>query len=359
VRIAFVDHYVHDHLSGRASTVSGAERQQWLLGRALAAQGWSVVFGVDRGLPPGDRTRYDGVEFVGIGGGSTLANWRRFLASEQPDWSYWRGAYHLLGPAMELAKQSGAKTIFAAAFDSDVIPTRALSFRRRLWPLFAWALARTDRIFVQHGGQLANLRAPWRSKARIVYSIAGGPSAAKPHAQRCAYVAWVGMLRQPKRPDLLLEIARKATDVRFVVCGAPSSHRSPAGYGERMAEALRTCPNIEYLGQVPPEQAHAVMADASVLLSTSDEEGFPNTFLQAWSCGTPVVSLTVDPDRMIEQCHLGGVVGTPESAVVTLQELLASPERRDAIAARAMRHVAAVHSEESVTAAFHQAIRTA
>lgn len=315
------------------------------------------MFGVDRGLRPGDRTRYDGVEFVGIGGGSTLANWGRFLFSERPNWSYWRGAYHLLGPAMELAKRSGAQTIFAAAFDSDVIPTRALSYRRRLWPLYAWALARADRIFVQHGGQLESLRVAWQSKARVVYSIAGTSTAAKPHSKRCPYVAWVGMLRQPKRPDLLLEIARRTPDARFVVCGGPSTHRSPPGYGDRIVEALRTCPNIDYLGQVPPEHAHAVMADAAVLLSTSDEEGFPNTFLQSWSCGTPVVSLTIDPDCLIEQRRLGAVVGTVENAVVTLRQLLASPERRDAIAARGLRHVAAAHSEESVTAAFHQAIR--
>jgi selenophosphate synthase len=36
--------------------------------------------------------------------------------------------------------------------------------------------------------------------------------------------------------------------------------------------------------------------------------------------------------------------------------LLASPERREAIAENAIRHVRQVHSEASVTAAFHAAI---
>jgi glycosyltransferase involved in cell wall biosynthesis len=356
VKITFIDDRVFAYTTGRPSNLFGAERQLLLLGRALAAQGWSVVFGVDQGLAPGARTTHDRLNFVGIGGGAPLANWRRFLVSERPDWTYWRAAYHLWGPAIELAKWAGAGTIFAAAFDSDVHPHRALTLRPRWWPLYAWALTRADRIFVQHQGQLANLRRPWRSKAHIVYSIAGATSTSKPHRERSGYIAWVGMLRQPKRPDMLIDIARHAPNLRFVVCGGPSVHRSPPGYGDRMVDALKVLPNVEYLGQVPPEQAHEVMRNAAVLLSTADEEGFPNTFLQSWSTGTPVVSLKVDPDRIIERRGLGVVAGTVEKAVTALQDLLTSPECRDAIGARAVQHVSEAHSEASVTAAFHRAI---
>ena len=71
-------------------------------------------------------------------------------------------------------------------------------------------------------------------------------------------------------------------------------------YRDRVLDELRATPNIEYLGQVAPERAQQLMADAALLLSTSDEEGFPNTFVQAWSSGTPVVSLKVDPDGVIQ-----------------------------------------------------------
>jgi glycosyltransferase involved in cell wall biosynthesis len=43
---------------------------------------------------------------------------------------------------------------------------------------------------------------------------------------------------------------------------------------------------------------------ASILCCTSSYEGFPNTFLEAWSYGLPIVS-TVDPDDLISERGLG------------------------------------------------------
>src|SRR5262249_54892703 len=155
----------------------------------------------------------------------------------------------------------------------------ALSRRRRWWPLYSWGLSCTDRILVQHGGQLSALPARWRAKARITPSMAVPKIPAQSHWARASYGSWVAMLRQPKRLDLLIEIARRRPDILFVVCGGASTHRSPQEYGERMVTGLRALPNVEFLGQVPPDKALQVIENAAVLLSTSAEEGFPNTFL--------------------------------------------------------------------------------
>jgi glycosyltransferase involved in cell wall biosynthesis len=240
--------------------------------------------------------------------------------------------------------------------DSDVQPRRALFRRPHWWPLYAWGLARTDRIVVQHTGQLAALAPRWRPKASIVPSIAGEMAAVKPHSERARYVAWVAMLRQPKRPDVLLEIARQAPAIRFVVCGGPTSFASPPGYSERIVEALQAHPNIEFLGKVAPQQAQQIIADAAMLLSTSDAEGFPNTFLEAWSSGTPVISLNIDPNRSIERQELGTVPGSVERATADIVALMDSPQRRDAIAVRARRYIAETHNAAAVAAVFERAI---
>jgi glycosyltransferase involved in cell wall biosynthesis len=355
MKIVFANDTIYGWASG-ASVVGGAERQQWLLARALAATGWSVTVGVRKALEAGERRTIDGVEFLGIGRGHIHRVWYRFLSSEQPDWWYWRCADQLWGSAVEIAKLAGVRTIFAAGVDSDVQPRRALFRRPHWWPLYAWGLSRTDRILVQHTGQLAELAPRWRRKAYIVPSIAGEMTAVKPHSARTKYVAWVAMLRQPKRPDVLLEIARKAPAIRFVVCGGPTPFASSPGYSEWIVEALQAQPNIEFLGKVAPQKTLQIIADAAMLLSTSDAEGFPNTFLEAWSSGTPVISLKIDPDRLIKRQELGTVPGTVDRATADIMALMGSPQRRDEIAVRARRYVAETHSEAAVAAVFERAI---
>jgi glycosyltransferase involved in cell wall biosynthesis len=164
------------------------------------------------------------------------------------------------------------------------------------------------------------------------------------------------MLRQPKRPDVLAEIARLTPNVRFIVCGGSTSFASPDGYGERVMAALRTLPNVDFLGQVAPAKADQVIANAAMLLSTSDGEGFPNTFLQAWAHGTPVVSLKVDPDDIIRRHHVGTVSGTLDRTAAQIATLIASPQERDEMAVRSRRYVTTAHSEAAVAAAFQQAV---
>jgi glycosyltransferase involved in cell wall biosynthesis len=358
MKIVFANDIIHGYACG-AAVVGGAERQQWLIARALAGRGWKVTVGVRKPLATGDRQVIDGVEFVGIGEGQIHGSWFRLLATARPDWWYWRCANHLWGSAVELAKMWGVRTIFAAGFDNDVQPRRALFRRSRWWPLYAWGLSRTDRIFVQHTGQLSGLTPRWQPKARIVRSIAGELPPGSPHSERAKYVAWVAMLRQPKRPDVLLQIARRIPDVRFVVCGAPASFRSVPGYSELVAAALQTQPNVEFLGKVPPQKAREVIGNAAMLLSTSDTEGFPNTFLEAWSSGTPVVSLRIDPDGIIQRHQLGTVSGTVERAATDIVALMESPRQREDIAARSRHYVAEAHSESTIVATFKQALEGA
>jgi glycosyltransferase involved in cell wall biosynthesis len=126
-----------------------------------------------------------------------------------------------------------------------------------------------------------------------------------------------------------------------------------------MARALSEIPNIEYRGRVAPGDAMQVIAEAAVYLCTSDEEGFPNTFTQAWSVGTPVVSLKIDPDSLIEQRGLGVLSGSLDKAIADIAALMASPERREAIAARARQHIASANSDSVVSGIVEQSLQPA
>jgi glycosyltransferase involved in cell wall biosynthesis len=93
-----------------------------------------------------------------------------------------------------------------------------------------------------------------------------------------------------------------------------------------------------------------------VFLSTAEEEGFPNTFTQAWSAGTPVVSLRLDPDHLIERIGMGRVPDTIDDTVAHISDLLRSPRRRDEIATRARRFITENYSATAVVKIFQGAL---
>jgi glycosyltransferase involved in cell wall biosynthesis len=353
-----MNNVVYGYAIGDPTANGGAERYQWLLARAMAHVGWSATVGVEKGLAKGERRTIEGVEFVGIGEDNFLWAWYRFLKSEQPDWWFWQCADHRLGLAVEIAKLTNVRMMFSAMIDLDVFPRRALARRRGLWPFYSWGLKRSDRIVVQHKGQQAQLSSALRAKASVLPGIVRQTIKAKPHAVRGKYVAWVGVLRQPKRPDLLLEVAKRLPDISFVVCGGLSGHRTPQGYAEPIVEGLKTLPNVQYLGQVDPSRTLEIIGNAAMLLSTSDLEGFPSVFLEAWAAGTPVVSLKIDPDGVIQRKNLGTVAGTVSGAVRDIENLMHATERREEMSLRARQHVQEAHSEEAAIRAIESAIQS-
>ena len=99
------------------------------------------------------------------------------------------------------------------------------------------------------------------------------------------------------------------------------------------------------------------IAGAAALVSTSDMEGFPNTFLEAWASGTPVVSLNIDPDNVIKEKGLGFVSGTTERAASDIRTLFRSPELFDSLSQRARLYAQDAHGEASVVRVFEAAVQ--
>jgi glycosyltransferase involved in cell wall biosynthesis len=87
---------------------------------------------------------------------------------------------------------------------------------------------------------------------------------------------------------------------------------------------------------------------------TSDYEGFPNIFLEAWSEGLPIVS-TFDPDGLIAERGLGAVADPHvDSLAARLAKLLESAERWRAASAAARRYYLENHTVDRVMARFEQ-----
>ena len=68
---------------------------------------------------------------------------------------------------------------------------------------------------------------------------------------------------------------------------------------------MRALPNLHFSGFQPHEAIDDLLSAAHVLVNTSTVEGFPNTFIEAWLQEVPVVSLSVNPDGVLDGDRFG------------------------------------------------------
>jgi glycosyltransferase involved in cell wall biosynthesis len=92
-------------------------------------------------------------------------------------------------------------------------------------------------------------------------------------------------------------------------------------------------------------------------VNTSDVEGFPNTYLQAWASGTPVVAF-FDPDGVIAREGLGAAVRTAEEMTAAVQRLSSDESEWRAARDRCLSFIARNYSEDVVLQPYLQAFRS-
>jgi glycosyltransferase involved in cell wall biosynthesis len=115
-------------------------------------------------------------------------------------------------------------------------------------------------------------------------------------------ILWVGRSASQKQPRLFLDLARQMPDRSFTMICQPA-FEDPA-FANLAAEAAGVR-NLRFLERVSFHQIDTFFQRARVFVSTSDSEGFPNVFVQAAKCGTPIVSYKVNPDGFLDKYKCG------------------------------------------------------
>jgi glycosyltransferase involved in cell wall biosynthesis len=102
--------------------------------------------------------------------------------------------------------------------------------------------------------------------------------------------------------------------------------------------------NVKVIEQVPIHEIETLFRHAACYLSTSRYEGFPNAFLQAAKYSVPVVSLSVDPNKMLTE-HGGGVFACDDfpAMVQSIHHLWTDETARIALGAKAEAYVRQFH----------------
>lgn len=258
------------------------------------------------------------------------------------------GAGYLTGVVAAYRRWSGRRMLFLVTSDTNTDPRQVRRhFRvplRDRWA-YAYGLRRADGVVVQTEAQQRALRAHWRREGSLIRQ--GLDLTPFLHIERSlgdGGVLWIGRAAPGKRPELLVELARRCPQLTFTMLTSPGSDH---GYYDTITAAARGLPNVTLL-QSGTVDLTRVFARASVLVSTSSTEGYPNTFIEAWAAGLPVVSLECDPDELICRERLGRHSGSVERLERDLLELLADHAARTAIGERARAFVRATHDIRSV-----------
>jgi glycosyltransferase involved in cell wall biosynthesis len=193
--------------------------------------------------------------------------------------------------------------------------------------LYRLGLRRAQRVMVQTRLQQAMLREGFGVGAEVVpmpcepMTPASAPRRAPPPGG--ARVLWVGRISPEKRLEWLLDVAEALPDLGFDVVGA-ANEASP--YETALLARARSVPNVRLHGRVAERGALAgLYQGAALLCCTSSTEGFPNTFLEAWSHGVPVVT-TFDPDGLTATLGLGAAAHDTAGVREAIRLLLGSAD---------------------------------
>jgi glycosyltransferase involved in cell wall biosynthesis len=337
---------IYKLVANHALITSGEAKHQWLLAKMLISYGHEVLFITPTDDPGRIQPAIEGARFIASPCRTTNLSLRKILGAENPDWFMWLTNSMHLGPCFFIAKSLGIATAYVCASNKDCVPKHALnplSFRKHFWPLYQWGLDQATRILAQHSGQRDLLGPRYAEKTWLVSNIAELPTIAK-RPENPGSIVWVANLRAEKRPHLLVEIAKQLPQYKFVVCGAALDYRSQPGYAESISQTLSGLSNVDYRGAVPPHETLEIIANAALFLSTSDQEGFPNTMLESWSLGVPVVSLEFDPGGAIARHELGSVTANVADAIARIENLMHTPQELIRLGENGKRYVLENHS---------------
>jgi glycosyltransferase involved in cell wall biosynthesis len=340
----------------RGHAIGGESVQQTLLARALVRRGYQVSM-VTADCGQHDAMVRDGICVYKAYRPAAGLPLLRFI---HPRWSglwsalaradaqlyYTSCAGMHVGLLSLFCARHGRRFVFRCASDTDCDPARLLvRYARDRW-LYAYGLRRADGVLVQSAAQAQCLAQRFGITGRVAGMLAEpAPTAAR----RDVDVLWAGNIRRVKRPERVLELAARLPRARIHMVGGPVPDE--LALYERIRAAAARHPNLVFHGHLPYWEASAMYGRARLLVNTSEAEGFPNAYLQAWMLGVPVVTFS-DPDGVID-CHgLGEVVRSPLAMRGAIERLLTAPDALAARGARCRAYMRREYAEERILAPY-------
>jgi glycosyltransferase involved in cell wall biosynthesis len=354
--VCFIAQHIYPVLSGHRGIafVGGAEVQQSVQMRALRRAGCRVsVLVKDHGqpevvdcdgitvhkIPDSGQRGWPGLRFFYPRMSDLLGLLRRV----NPDIVFTQTAGEQVASAAVYSRLSGRPFVFAGASDKDFVMGPLPGMPAQHVAMYRWGLRSAQAVVVQNVAQLDLLKRHFQRDGHLIQN-----GYEEPLAQPGAFegtVLWAATVKPLKRPDHVVALARRLHHLRFLMVGGPGVDRGAQAYFDGIARQARGLSNLTMTGHVPFRDVGAAFDGASVCLNTSDYEGLPNTFMQAWLRGIPTLSF-VRPESA------PGVTGTLacddlDHMALRLQRLTGDRAVWAAASQASQRHFKAHHTMEA------------
>lgn len=353
--ICFVSLSAFPLLAGDTETeiIGGAELQQVFVAKRLVERGYLVSmvcldFGQDNqvvldGVKVFRAYRIDeGVPILRFLWPRLTSIWRCLRAADA-DIYYQRTAGMLTGVVAAFCRRNAKMSIFAAAGNPDLEPNTPRIRYARDRRIYEYGLRNVDRILVQNEEQKRLCKVNYGRSSTVVPNCYPLPTSAM--ADNGRFVLWVSTIRSIKQPQLFVDLAESLPNHSFRMIGGPDSDERLLY--DQVKSRADSVPNLEFLGFIPYQDIHKYFDEASVFVNTSSSEGFPNTFLQAWSRGIPTVSF-IDSGARLEGRPVGRQVGSSVEMSSCVANWLTDDLARARKGSRCREYFMAVHSPSRV-----------
>ena len=241
------------------------------------------------------------------------------------------------------------KFVFRIAHDTDCIPGEQLIPYWRDKKIYEYGLRNADLVIAQSKQQQELLKKNYNLDSEVLNMVVELPG--KNKLERDIDVLWVNNFRPFKRPEKLPEIARLLPDIKFTMIGGPCHGHEDLF--DQVSAAASQLDNLEFCGFVPYHKVNEMYRRSRIFLNTSDSEGFPNSFLQSWVRGTPVISF-FDPDNTISRESIGTSPDDLNSMINDIKMLLEKTEKLAELSSASELFAVKHYSPESIVNQYMQ-----
>lgn len=366
MRVCFVSEASYDVIcKGGANRTGGAENQQYLLAQGLGLKGVETCYIIGDHAQPdvvhspvGKAYKLKKRKRPGLKGLRLLNYWWalvKAMIKTNADVFYLRGnAGNLLLICALFCRIARKKLIYSTSREADVNNSNyTLLSKMALFDSFYYiGLHLSHSVLVQHTNQKEQMDRKYGVKSIVLMNGVDLPEKGNMYVPydkpKRPMILFLGRFHAIKQPHLFVGLAEGMPKYDFVLCGMLDLSE----YSDTVLKQASEIENLSITGVILPDKVRYYLNRSALLVNTSESEGFPNAFLEAWAYKVPVVSLNVDPGGLMKANRLGDPCHTLAEMKNRIEWLIENEEERRLIGIRCRDYVEKNHNIENIVEKF-------